>query len=62
MDIPKLRHYGFSYECDGKRYAFDVLDESEVSAKRRVLAMSEAIYVGEMKHHASEPADYSISN
>lgn len=44
-----LRSYGFDYECDGRHYAFHVMADSPDDAKRRVVLMATAGFVGELK-------------
>lgn len=48
MENAPFKSFGFNYECDGKRYAFDILDVSEENAKRRAAAMANAEFVGEL--------------
>lgn len=64
MNDTPFKVYGFNYECNGKKYAFDVLDASEESAKRRVSAMSKAVFDGELKQGtlASQSAMAAISS
>lgn len=48
MNNTPFKTYGFNYECDGKNYALDVVAESAESATRRVAAMRNATFVGEL--------------
>jgi hypothetical protein len=45
--------YGFNYEHRGKTYGFDMLALSEESAKERVAAMAEAVFVGKLQEASS---------
>ena len=42
--------YGFTYECDGKKYSFVLSDVSEESAKRRVASMAAAEFAGQVRY------------
>lgn len=53
IDTP-FKTFGFHYECDGKKYAFDLLAVSEENAKLRAAAMSNAVLDGELKHDDSD--------
>lgn len=59
--ITSSKTYGFNYEHRGKTYAFDVLADSEESAKQRVAAMAEAVFVGELREASSEPQPASLT-
>lgn len=60
--IDSSKVYGFNYEHDGKRYAFDVVADSEESAKRRVISMATASFAGELRYaDADQPASLEIS-
>lgn len=59
--ITSSKIYGFDYECDGKKYACDVLADSEESAKRRVAAMAKASFVGELMAASGAPQSVSLA-
>lgn len=46
--IDSLQSYGFEYEYEGHRFAFDVPAESEEEARGRAAAMSGAVFVGRL--------------
>ena len=49
MTNAPLKNYGFTYELDGKEFAFAIVAESEEEARRRATAMSGAAFVGEVQ-------------
>lgn len=53
MNTP-LKSYGFTYEFEGARFMFHVYDTSPELAQRRVLAMAESNFEGELKNDATE--------
>jgi hypothetical protein len=42
------RPYGFTYDYDGRKYAFDILATSLGEAQGRAASMASAAYVGEL--------------
>ena len=61
MTDSPLKSFGFNYEYAGRKFALDLLAESEEEAKSRVAAMSTAVCLGELRLAESKAPDTSTA-
>lgn len=57
MEHPREMTFGFEYEHEGRRFAFDLVASSLEEAMRRVASVAQASYVGKLHRHTDATPD-----